>query len=274
MSGKLYVVGTPIGNLGDLSSRVCEVFETVDFIAAEDTRNTRKLLSHLDIHKELISYYEHNKSVKGQYLVERMLSGESCALVTDAGMPAISDPGEEIVRLCHEHGIDTVVIPGPCAAICALALSGLPSSTFTFEGFLPSHASDRNRILQSLIHETRTMIFYEAPHRLIQTLSAMYEILNDRRIAIVKEITKIHENVWYTTLSQAQTLFSDTQIKGEFVLVVEGVGCQEVEITDEYILQLIQDKIENGVSKSEAVKKISLELDLPKNRVYKLANQL
>ncbi len=274
MSGKLYVVGTPIGNLGDLSSRVCEVLNDVDFIAAEDTRNSRKLLSHLGIHKELISYFEHNKASRGQYLIDRMLAGESCALVTDAGMPAISDPGEDIVRMCHEQGVETVVIPGPCAAICALALSGLPSARFSFEGFLPSAAGDRRAQLSTLRDETRTMIFYEAPHRLQQTLEDLLELWGDRRISVIKEITKIHERVWYTTLSDAVALFTDQEIKGEFVLVIEGSSGAVREISDEQILQMLAQKIGDGVRKSDAVKQVAVEFDLPKNRVYKLSNDL
>ncbi len=274
MSGKLYVVGTPIGNLGDLSSRVCEVLNEVDFIAAEDTRNSRKLLSHLGIHKELISYFEHNKASRGQYLIDRMLAGESCALVTDAGMPAISDPGEDIVRMCHEQGVETVVIPGPCAAICALALSGLPSARFSFEGFLSSTAGDRRAQLSTLRGETRTMIFYEAPHRLQQTLEDLLELWGDRRISVIKEITKIHERVWYTTLADAVTLFDDQEIRGEFVLVIEGSSGEVREISDEQILQMLVQKMNDGVRKSDAVKQIAVEFDLPKNRVYKLSNDL
>lgn len=274
MSGKLYVVGTPIGNLGDLSDRVREVLDMVDFIAAEDTRNSRKLLSHLGIHKELISYFEHNKVSRGQYLIDRMLAGESCAIVTDAGMPAISDPGEDMVRMCHEQGVETVVIPGPCAAVCALALSGLPSARFSFEGFLPSAAGGRRTQISALRAEERTMIFYEAPHRLHQTLADLLELWGDRRISVIKEITKMHEKVWYTTLADAVTLFADQEIKGEFVLVVEGAVGEVREISDEQILQLLAQKIDDGMRKSDAVKQIAVEFDLPKNRVYKLSNDL
>ncbi len=274
MSGKLYVVGTPIGNLGDLSSRVCEVLGEVDFIAAEDTRNSRKLLSHLGIHKELISYFEYNKVSRGQYLIERMLAGETCALVTDAGMPAVSDPGEDIVRMCHEQGVETVVIPGPCAAVCALALSGLPSGRFSFEGFLPAVAGERRAQLSMLRSQERTMIFYEAPHRLQQTLQDLLELWGDRRISVIKELTKIHERVWYTTLANAVTLFTDQEIRGEFVLVIEGATGQVREISDEQILQLLAQKIGDGVRKSDAVKQVAVEFDLPKNRVYKLSNEL
>lgn len=274
MSGKLYVVGTPIGNLGDLSPRVCEVLGAVDFIAAEDTRNSRKLLSHMGIGKELISYFEHNKALRGQYLIDRILAGESCALVTDAGMPAISDPGEDIVRMCHEQGVETVVIPGPCAAVCALALSGLPSARFSFEGFLSASSGERRALLSKLRAEDRTLIFYEAPHRLQQTLEDMHELWGDRRISIVKEITKLHETVWYTTLAESVSLLSDPDIKGEFVLVVEGASDTVCQISDDRIIQLLGDRIAAGMRKSDAVKQIAVEFDLPKNRVYKLSNDL
>lgn len=274
MSGKLYIVGTPIGNLGDLSPRVCEILSHVDFVAAEDTRNTRKLLSHLGLSKELISYFEHNKAMKGQYVIDRILSGESCAIVTDAGMPAISDPGEDIVRMCHEQGVDTVVIPGPCAAICALALSGMPSRRFAFEGFLSSVSGERRVALSKLRTEERTMIFYEAPHRLRQTIGDMLELWGDRRVAIIKEITKVHETVWYTTLAQAASLLTDQDIRGEFVLIVDGVVDIVCQISDEKICRLLSERIEGGMRKSDAVKQVAIEFDLPKNRVYKLSNDI
>ena len=274
MSGRLYVVGTPIGNLRDLSERVCEILSEVDFIAAEDTRNSKKILNHLNIKKELVSYFEHNKASKGQYLIDRMLAGESCALVTDAGMPAISDPGEDIVRMCHEQGVETVVIPGPCAAICALALSGLPSGKFCFEGFLSSETNLRRNRLSQLRNEERTVIFYEAPHRLRETVGDMLELLGDRRISIIKELTKLHETVWYTTLAQFDSLIKDEDIRGEFVLVLEGATGESDQIDDERILQLLQEKISVGVRKSDAVKQVAVEFDLPKNHVYKLSNEL
>jgi 16S rRNA (cytidine1402-2'-O)-methyltransferase len=274
MSGRLYVVGTPIGNLRDLSERVCEILSEVDFIAAEDTRNSKKILNHLNVKKELVSYFEHNKASKGQYLIDRMLAGESCALVTDAGMPAISDPGEDIVRMCHEQGVETVVIPGPCAAICALALSGLPSGKFCFEGFLSSETNLRRNRLSQLRNEERTVIFYEAPHRLRETVGDMLELLGDRRISVIKELTKLHETVWYTTLAQFDSLIKDEDIRGEFVLVLEGATGESDQIDDERILQLLQKKISAGVRKSDAVKQVAVEFDLPKNHVYKLSNEL
>lgn len=274
MKGRLYIVGTPIGNLGDLSERVSETLNQVDFIAAEDTRNTRKILNHLNIKKELVSYFEHNKAFKGQYLLDRMLSGESCALVTDAGMPAISDPGEDIVRMCHEQGVETIVIPGPCAAVCALALSGLPSGRFCFEGFLSAETNVRRNRISQLRSEDRTIIFYEAPHRLRETIDDMLELWGDRRISIIKEITKLHETVWYTTLRQAGSLLTDDDIRGEFVLVVDGASGENEPIDDAKILHLLQEKIRSGVRKSEAVKQVAVEFDLPKNHVYKLSTDL
>jgi len=274
MSGRLYIVGTPIGNLKDLSARVCEILSQVDFVAAEDTRNSRKILNHLGIKKELVSYFEHNKTFKGQYLLERLLTGESCALVTDAGMPAISDPGEDIVRMCHEQGIEAVVIPGPCAAICAMALSGLPSRRFCFEGFLSSDSHERRNRISQLRNEERTTVFYEAPHRLRETIADMLELWGNRRISIIKEITKLHETVWYTTLAQADSLLSDEDIRGEFVLVVEGATGKCMEMDDARIVELLQARMESGVRKSDAVKQIAIEFDLSKNRVYKLSNNM
>jgi 16S rRNA (cytidine1402-2'-O)-methyltransferase len=257
-----------------MSPRVCEILGEVDFVAAEDTRNSRKLLTHLGLGKELISYFEHNKVSRGQYLIDRILAGESCALVTDAGMPAISDPGEDIVRMCHQQGVETVVIPGPCAAVCALALSGLPGTRFSFEGFLSAASGERRTLLSKLRAEERTMIFYEAPHRLRQTLNDMLELWGDRRVSIIKEITKIHETVWYTTLAQSLTLLTEQDIRGEFVLVVEGAVETVCQISDERIRQLLTQRIAAGMRKSDAVKQIAVEFDQPKNRVYKISNDL
>ena len=224
MSGTLYLVATPIGNLGDISPRAAEVFSSVDFIAAEDTRVTIKLLNHLNIKKPLVSYYEHNRAESGDKIVSRLLGGESCALVSDAGMPAISDPGEDLVRLCAENGIQVISIPGPCAAVCAMALSALPSGRFTFEGFLSTAKKSRFEHLEELKTEKRTMIFYEAPHKLRATLSDMLEYFGDRRISICRELTKLHEETLRFTLSEAVRYYEETTPKGEFVLVVEGAG--------------------------------------------------
>ncbi len=271
MSGKLYLTATPIGNLGDISQRCASTLESVDFIAAEDTRNSLKLLNHLGIKKELVSYFEHNKAQRGGYILERLLSGESCALITDAGMPAISDPGEDLVHLCHENGVEVTVIPGPCAAVSALALSGLATSRFAFEGFLPSVSAQRKSALEKLKYEERTIIFYEAPHRLKKTLCDMYEILGNRNIALCKEITKIHETTVNTTLEKAKDMYGENE-KGEFVLVVSGYVEDKNEYTDEDIVTLINEYVSGGDSVSAAVKKVSSLTGVPKNTVYRLAN--
>ena len=223
MPGILYLVATPIGNLGDFSPRAVETLQNADFIAAEDTRVSVKLLNHFDVKKPLVSYHEHNRAAAGQAILTRLLSGETCALVTDAGMPAISDPGEELVRLCAENGITVQAIPGCCAAVYALAVSGLPTGRFTFEGFLPSGKKERREQLQELSGETRTMIFHEAPHRLRATLCDMAELLGgDRRIALCRELTKLHEETVRTTLSAAADYYAANEPRGEYVLVVAG----------------------------------------------------
>ena len=223
MSGTLYLVGTPIGNLGDLSVRALETLRSADFIAAEDTRVTAKLLNHFEIKKPCVSYYEHNKYASGEKIVARLLAGETCALVTDAGMPAISDPGEDIVRQCAEQGIDVQVIPGPCAAIAALAVSGLPTQQFCFEGFLAVSGKTRREHLERLRGETRTMIFYEAPHKLLRTLCDLRDTFGGaREITLARELTKLHEQKLRTTLDGAVAYFTETPPKGEFVLVLRG----------------------------------------------------
>ncbi len=271
MSGKLYLTATPIGNLGDISQRCADTLKNVDFIAAEDTRNSLKLLNHLGIKKELVSYFEHNKAQRGGYIIERLLAGESCALITDAGMPAISDPGEDIVRLCHENGIEVTVIPGPCAAVSALALSGLATSRFAFEGFLPSVSAQRKAALEKLRYEDRTIIFYEAPHRLKKTLTDMYEILGNREISLCKEITKIHEKTVRTTLERAAEMYGENE-KGEFVLIVSGYTEDKNEYTDEDIAKLLEEYVLNGMSVSAAVKKVAALTGVSKNAVYRIAN--
>ena len=273
MSGKLYLVGTPIGNLGDISPRCVQTLEAVDFIAAEDTRNTQKLLNHIGLKKETVSYYEHNKAQKGPVIVERLLSGQSCAMVTDAGMPAISDPGEDLVRLCHEALVEVVVIPGPCAAVSALALSGLPTGRFVFEGFLPSNTNQRKAALENLKFEERTMIFYEAPHRLYKTVKDMYEVLGNREAAFCKEITKLHEKVLRMSLDKAAEFFTENE-KGEFVVIVKGYEKEEEALNEKDIEALLSEYIEKGDSVSMAVKKVSKETGMAKNAVYKIANAL
>ena len=220
MSGKLYVVGTPIGNLEDFSPRAVRILGQADFIAAEDTRVTLKLLNHFEIKKEMLSYYEHNKSTKGNLIIERILKGESCALVSDAGMPAISDPGEDLVRQAHENGITVESVPGPSALITALAISGMESGRFCFEGFLSVNKISRKKHLEEIKDEKRTMIFYEAPHKLPAPLRDMSAYLGDRKISLVRELTKIHETVMNTTLSLAAEYYGENTPRGEFVLII------------------------------------------------------
>ena len=268
MSGKLYVVGTPIGNLEDMSVRAVKTLQEVDFIAAEDTRVTLKLLSHFEIKKPMVSYHEHNAREKGGEIITRLLSGQTCAIVTDAGMPCISDPGEDLVRLCAENGIDTVVIPGPSAAISALALSGLSTSKFVFEGFLNPQKNARLERLEELKREKRTIIFYEAPHKLCDTLSAMYQVLGDRKITLARELTKIYEEVIRTTLSQAVALYEEKAPKGEFVLVVEGMVEEEQSLTFEQALELIQALVDKGEPLSKAAKDVARQTGFKKGELY------
>ena len=276
MSGTLYLVGTPIGNLGDLSVRALETLRRADFIAAEDTRVTAKLLNHFEIRKPCVSYYEHNKYASGEKIVARLLAGETCALVTDAGMPAISDPGEDIVRQCAEQGIDVQVIPGPCAAIAALAVSGLPTQQFCFEGFLAVSGKTRREHLQRLQGETRTMIFYEAPHKLVNTLEDLAEFFGpDRKISLCRELTKLHEEVVRTTLGEALDRYRETPPKGEFVLVVAGAEpVVEEKPTTEDALSRVRDLMNAGLSRKDAVKQTAQELGLPRNQVYEASLQI
>ena len=247
MAGKLYVVGTPIGNLSDFSPRAIETLREVDFIAAEDTRVTVKLLNHFDINKPMLAYYEHNKMERGGDIIARLLAGEDCALVSDAGMPAISDPGEDLVRMCHENGIPVESVPGPSALITALAISGMKSGRFCFEGFLSVNKPSRRAHLAEVKTEPRTMIFYEAPHKLPATLKDMLEVFGDRKITLVRELTKLHEEVIRTTLSEAAVMYDgELKPRGEYVLIVEGD------------------------SASMAAKKASSETGFKKGEIYKL----
>ncbi len=271
LNGTLYVVGTPIGNLGDISPRALETLENCDFIAAEDTRVTLKLLNRFEIKKPMVSYFEHNRFERGPVIAERILSGENCALVTDAGMPAISDPGEDLVKLCMEKGIKIESVPGPCAFATALAVSGMPSKRFTFEGFLPTQKSERKEHISWLIGEMRTMIFYEAPHKLSQTLTDLYDALGDREIAIVRELTKIHEQVIKTTLSEASLKYSEEPIKGEIVLIVRGAEPEEKgEMTLEQAAEYAVKLVEKGESKTQAAKLAAKESGFKKGDIYKL----
>ncbi len=226
--GKLYVVGTPIGNLGDFSPRAAETLAAVDFIAAEDTRVTAKLLNHFGIKKPMVIYQKFNEREQGGRVVERLLAGESCAVVTDAGMPCISDPGGTLVRLCAEAGVPVEAVPGPSALVTALAVSGLTVSRFTFEGFLSVKRSSRMEHLRSLLHERRAMVFYEAPHKLLSTLKDMYAVLGDKNVVLVRELTKIHESVWRGTLSEAVAYHEKTPPKGEYALILEGASEEEI----------------------------------------------
>ncbi len=270
MSGKLTLVGTPIGNLGDFSPRAVTALEECDFIAAEDTRVTLKLLNHFEIKKPMVSYYEHNRRERGEMIARRILAGENCVLVTDAGMPAISDPGEDLVALCHELEILVTVVPGPSAVISALALSGLPSGRFTFEGFLSMNKKSRREHLESIQQERRTMIFYEAPHKLPNTLEDLANVLGDRRIALVREITKIHEEVIQTTLFAARDNYRDGGAKGEFVLIIEGAPAPEKEeYTLEEAAELAEKMIGTGMQATVAAKEAAHVSGLKKGDIYK-----
>ncbi len=273
MAGTLYLVPTPIGNLGDISQRMADTLAEVDFIAAEDTRVTLKLLNHLGLKKPLLSYYRHNTEAGGQAVLDRLLAGENCALVTDAGTPAISDPGEELVALCAQNGVDVVSIPGPCALVTALAASGLPTGRFTFEGFLAMNKKNRRAHLEELAGERRTMIFYEAPHKLTATLDDLTAAFGpDRRISLCRELTKLHEEVRRTTLGEAVRWYADNPPRGEFVLVVEGAPERvEEAITLEDGLALVDRLRAEGRSLRDAVKLAAKETGLPKNQLYDLA---
>lgn len=271
MSGTLTVVGTPIGNLGDMSPRAVKALEEAHFIAAEDTRVTMKLLNHFGIKKPLVSYFEHNKWERGEMVCARIEAGEDCALVSDAGMPAISDPGEMLVRQCHERGIPVTVAPGPSAVISALALSGLPTGRFTFEGFLSMNKKGRREHLSEVAGERRTMVFYEAPHKLPSTLWDMLETWGDRKIALVREITKIHEEVIRTTLREAAQRFAEGGARGEFVIVVEGAPQEEAaeEYNLEQAVELARSLAEGGLSASDAARQAGKLTGFKKGEIYK-----
>ena len=273
MAGMLYLVPTPIGNLGDISQRCRETLENADFIAAEDTRVSLKLLNHLGIKKSLVSYYEHNKAFKGEKIVERILAGETCALVSDAGSPAISDPGEDLVKLCHAAGIIVCAIPGPCAVITALSISGQATGRFCFEGFLSTAKKSRKEHLESLVQEQRTMIFYEAPHKLLATLQDMAAVFGgDRSISLCRELTKLHEEVVLATLGSAIEQYTEKPPKGEFVLVVAGAPeVQKESATADDAAAYVEKLMEEGLSRKDAIKQAAKDLNLPKNVVYDAA---
>ena len=272
MAGVLYLVGTPIGNLGDFSPRAVETLINVDFIAAEDTRVSVKLLNHFGIRKPLVSYHEHNKASAGQTILERILSGETCALVTDAGMPAISDPGEDLARLCGANGVAVFAVPGPCAAICALAVSGFSTGRFCFEGFLSANKKERRERLQELSGEERTMVFHEAPHKLKATLADMAEILGDREIALCREMTKLHEDTMRTTLDEAVRYYRENEPRGEYVLVVAGREKQAAaELTLEEGVVLVLKKRTEGMKMKDAVRQVADDTGLNRNELYQAA---
>lgn len=288
MAGKLYLVGTPIGNLGDFSSRAQQALTGADFIAAEDTRVTLRLLNHFGIKKPMISYFEHNKFQRGEEIVSRLEAGETCALVTDAGMPAISDPGEDLVALCATRGIEVVAVPGPCAAVTALALSGLPTGRFCFEGFLSVNKKNRFAHLEAVKDEPRTLIFYEAPHKLRATLRDMLTFFGNRRVALVREMTKIHEEVLRTTLEQAAEAYAHNEPRGEFVLVVEGKPSaaqtlparmeepspgKNAAVADDAAVEaaeaLVERYLSEGMTRPEAVKRAARETGVNRSGLYK-----
>lgn len=270
MSGTLFLVPTPIGNLGDISDRARQTLEAADFIAAEDTRVTLKLLNHLGLKKPLVSYYEHNRAESGPRILVRLLDGETCALVSDAGSPAISDPGEDLVALCAANGVNISAIPGPCAAITALSISGLPTGRFTFEGFLSTNKKQRREHLATLLNEHRTMIFYEAPHKLLSTLQDMAAAFGaGRRIALCRELTKLHEEVLRMTISEAAAYYAQQAPRGEYVLILEGSPAESVcRPSLEDGLARASELIGQGLSRKDAVKQAANELDLSKNALY------
>ena len=272
MAGMLYLVATPIGNLGDLSPRAVETLAGADFIAAEDTRVSVKLLNHFDIKKPLVSYHEHNRAAAGQAILTRLLGGEICALVTDAGTPAISDPGQELVALCAENGVTVQAIPGCCAAIAALAVSGLDTRRFTFEGFLPSGKKERRTALEELTGEARTMVFHEAPHRLRATLADMAEVLGDRPVALCRELTKLHEDTVRTTLAQAAAYYAANEPRGEYVLVVAGRERQsQTQLTLEEGVERVLRLRADGVRMKDAVRQVADDTGLSRNDLYDAA---
>lgn len=273
LAGTLYLVPTPIGNLGDISRRMAETVAQADFIAAEDTRVTVKLLNHLGLKKPMLTYHRHNTDSGGQAVIDRLLAGESCALVTDAGTPAISDPGEELVVRCAGLGIPVCAIPGPCALVTALAVSGQPTGRFTFEGFLAMNKKNRRAHLDALRGEERTMIFYEAPHKLAATLADLSETFGpDRPLTLCRELTKLHEEVRRTTLGEAAAFYGENEPKGEFVLVVRGAEpVQEGEASLEDGLVLVDKLRGEGLSLRDAVKRAAKELGLSRNQLYDLA---
>lgn len=274
MAGQLYLCATQIGNLEDMTFRAVRTLKEVDLIAAEDTRNSIKLLNHFEIKTKMTSYHEFNKVEKARYLVEKMQEGLNVAVITDAGTPGISDPGEELVRQCMEAGIAVTSIPGACAAVNALIISGRPTRRFAFEAFLPADKKERKNILEKLEHETRTMVLYEAPHRLIKTLTELYEVLGDRKISLCKELTKRHENVFATTIKEALAFYEENEPRGEYVLVIEGKTFEELrkESQEEFFSITIEEHMErylsSGMDKKSAMKQVAKDRGISKRDVY------
>lgn len=269
MSGILYIVGTPIGNLSDMTPRALDTLRNVDFIAAEDTRVTLKLLNYFDIKKPLVSSHRHSTLACQEGIISRVLSGESCAVVTDAGMPCISDPGEDLVRMCAEAGVKTEVVPGATAAMSALAVSGLSTSRFSFEGFLSTAKKPRHSHLEQAALSSYTLIFYEAPHKLRETLSDLLEYFGDRRISLCRELTKLHEEVIRTTLSQAVEYYKDVQPRGEFVLIVEGAKpAEEEKPTISQAIARVREMTDSGMKPSDACKEAAKMTGFKKSEIY------
>ena len=275
MAGTLYLCATPIGNLEDITMRVLRTLREADLIAAEDTRNSIKLLNHFEISTPMTSYHEFNKIEKGHVLVQKLLEGQNIALITDAGTPAISDPGEELVRMAHEAGITVTSLPGACAAVTALTISGLPTRRFCFEAFLPVDKKERKQILDSLVNETRTMIIYEAPHHLLKTLEELLETLGDRRITVCRELTKKHETCFLTTLAAAVDYYRENEPKGECVMVIEGKTFKEMAEEDRqsWLAMSIPEHMEiylaKGMDKKEAMKAVARDRGVSKQEIYK-----
>ena len=276
LGSTLYLVGTPIGNLADMSERAKKVLSEVDFVAAEDTRNSMKLLSLFDIKKEMVSYHEHNKKVSGERIVARLLAGESCAIITDAGMPAISDPGEDLVRLCAEAGVTVSVVPGPSAVVSALALSALSTVRFAFEGFLPAQKGERRKRLEAVKYDDRTLVFYEAPHKLKATLGDMSDIFgNNRKISLCRELTKLNEETLRLTLGDAVSYYEKNEPRGEYVLVIEGFdGVAPTEVGEDLTLLSPEEHVAryeaDGMKRMDAIKKAAKDRGISKSELYKL----
>ena len=268
MNGKLYLCATPIGNLGDMSERLIETLKSADLIAAEDTRRTVKLLNHIGISKPLISYYRHNEQGKGDVLIKELQSGKSVALVSDAGTPGISDPGEVVTKKCIEQGIEVVPVPGPAALICALIISGMDTSRFVFEGFLPVTGKERNERISDLKNDKRTVILYEAPHKLLKTLTDLETTLGNRKVAVCHELTKIHESTLRVSLKEAVTYYTENQPKGEYVIVLEGKEQEKPDFSDITVKEHFQRYIEQGKTEKEAIKSVAEDRGVPKREIY------